>query len=97
MSMTEPLRVATTRFGAIEVPAAEAVLFDDGLLGFPDAQRFALISVDDNTDLFWLQSIDDGTLAFLTTSPWVNFPEYVHGSRDIGRVRLATWCLASVG
>ena len=88
MSMTEPLRVATTRFGAIEVPAAEAVLFDDGLLGFPDAQRFALISVDDNTDLFWLQSIDDGTLAFLTTSPWVSFPEYEPDIPDSDREAL---------
>ena len=76
MSTIEPLRVATTRFGAIEVQPAETVLFEDGLLGFPEAQRFALISVDGDSDLYWLQSVDDGSLAFLTTSPWLNCPDY---------------------
>ena len=88
MSMTEPVRVATTRFGAIEVPAAETVVFDDGLLGFPAAQRFALIAVDNDSDLYWLQSIDDGSLAFLTTSPWVNFPEYEPDIPDSDREAL---------
>jgi flagellar assembly factor FliW len=76
MSMVEPLRVSTTRFGAIEVAPAAAVMFEDGLLGFPDARRFALIAADDGGDLYWLQSLDEPSLAFLTTSPWTSFPDY---------------------
>lgn len=76
MTMVEPVRVATTRFGVIDVQHGEAVVFEEGLLGFPDAQRFVLITADAGTDLYWLQSLDDGALAFLTASPWTNFPDY---------------------
>ena len=89
MSMIEPIRVATTRFGAIEVQPEETVVFDDGLLGFPQARRFALISVDVDSDLYWLQSIDDGALAFLTSLPWSSFPEYEPDIPDSDREALS--------
>jgi flagellar assembly factor FliW len=76
MATVEPLRVATTRFGSVEVAPSAAVVFEEGLLGFPEAHRFALIAADDGGDLYWLQSLDDGALAFLSTSPWTSFPDY---------------------
>lgn len=44
--------------------------------GFPGARSFLAMNVDGHTDLYWLQCIDDGTLAFLAVSPWEYFPDY---------------------
>ncbi len=69
------MEVTTARFGALSVDD-ERVVTVDALMGFPDAQRFTLVAVPDNEDFFWLQSLDDGSLAFLAAVPWSYFPHY---------------------
>jgi flagellar assembly factor FliW len=66
----------TTRFGDIAVDEARVFRFADGLPGFPGARSFLAMNVDGHTDLYWLQCIDDGALAFLAVSPWEYFPDY---------------------
>lgn len=66
----------TTRFGDIAIDEARVFRFADGLPGFPGARSFLAMNVDGHTDLYWLQCIDDGTLAFLAVSPWEYFPDY---------------------
>ena len=66
----------TTRFGEIPIDHARIFDFPDGLLGFPDAKHFLAMDVDDDPDMYWLQCVDDGALAFLAISPWQYFPEY---------------------
>jgi flagellar assembly factor FliW len=74
--VTSTLQVDTSRFGYLEVDHDKVVYFDDGLLGFPDVHKFAVIEVDDNPDFFWLQCLDNGDLAFLAVAPWPYFPDY---------------------
>jgi flagellar assembly factor FliW len=68
--------VASDRFGAVEVGDDRVLNFPDGILGFPDAHKFALIDSQDSGVYFWLQAIDDPSLAFLAVVPWAFFPDY---------------------
>ena len=45
-------------------------------VGFADARRFVLVDVEDNDVFYWLQSVDDPSLAFLCAVPWAFFPDY---------------------
>lgn len=81
----------TTRFGDLAVDEARVFTFEDGLPGFPQATRFLAMGVDDDPDLYWLQCVDDGGLAFLAIVPWHHFPDYspVLAGDDLARLRLA--------
>lgn len=68
--------VESERLGSIEVDESKVITFAEGLLGFPDARRFALVDAGDDGTYFWLQSLDDPRLAFLAAVPWAFFPEY---------------------
>jgi flagellar assembly factor FliW len=70
------VHVSTTRFGDLDIDLEQAFHFDEGLLGFPEAHRFALIDANPDADLYWLQSLEDGSLAFLATVPWTHFATY---------------------
>jgi flagellar assembly factor FliW len=68
--------VPSERFGELDVDDDNVLSFLDGLLGFPDARRFAMVDAGDDQTYFWLQSIDDPSLAFLSVVPWAFFPDY---------------------
>lgn len=74
----------TTRFGDITIDESRVFHFADGLPGFPGAKSFLAMNVEDKSDLYWLQCVDDGALAFLAISPWDYFPDYepVIGAAD---------------
>lgn len=54
----------TTRFGEISIPEDKVIIFKDGIPGFPESKRFAILDHKD-TPLKWLQSLDEPDLAFL--------------------------------
>ena len=68
--------IESERLGAVEVDETKVLTFNEGLLGFPDARRFALVDAGDDGTYFWLQSLDDPRLAFLSAVPWAFFPDY---------------------
>lgn len=70
------MELQTTRFGVLSLDDHRVVDFVGGIPGFPEFMRALLIEVDDNPDYYWLQSIDDGDLAFLTVVPWSFFDDY---------------------
>lgn len=51
-------------------------LFPDGLLGFEDARRFILAPAH-REGLYWLQSLDHSSLAFLLCDPFLFVEEFV--------------------
>lgn len=65
---TDSFRVLTGRFGALAVDPDSVVTFPDGLVGFPDHRRYILVPHGDSP-CFWLQSVEDGALAFPVTDP----------------------------
>ena len=68
--------IATTRFGRLEVNEERIISFPHGLLGFPQHQRFALIQTGEENYFFWLQSVDEPSLAFVVTDPAIFFKDF---------------------
>jgi flagellar assembly factor FliW len=68
--------IDTTRFGRMAVDDERILTFPRGLLGFPEHKRFALIQTGDENYFFWLQSIDEPSLAFVVTDPTIFFKDY---------------------
>jgi flagellar assembly factor FliW len=68
--------IQTSRFGVISVEEDRIMTFAQGLLGFPEHSRFALIQTSDENYFFWLQSVDDPSLAFIITDPTTFFRDY---------------------
>ncbi len=68
--------IETTRFGRLAVEDERIITFPNGLLGFPDHTRFALIQTGEENYFFWLQSVDEPNLAFVVTDPTTFFKDY---------------------
>ena len=58
------MQLGGTRFGDIELDDGKAIVFPRGLIGFPDARRYALIDPRGTAKVAWLQSLDMPELAF---------------------------------
>lgn len=63
------LAVNTTRFGQIEVETSDIVTFASGLAGFPQLHQFVLIQHKEGSPYRWMQSLDEGAIAFLVVDP----------------------------
>ncbi len=68
--------IETTRFGTLEVDGTRIIEFKDGLLGFPKHKRYALIQTSSDPMFFWLQSVEDPSLAFVVCDPLAFVPDY---------------------
>jgi len=68
--------ISTTRFGVLEFENLDVVTFPTGILGFPSCRRFVLVAHKEDSPFRWLQSVDDGALAFLVVDPATFFPDY---------------------
>lgn len=65
----------TSRFGRLEVAENKVIHFPEGLLGFPEINRYVLIDYKD-TPLKWLQALDDPHVAFIVADPKLFAPNY---------------------
>ncbi|MEW6426956.1 MAG: flagellar assembly protein FliW [Thermodesulfobacteriota bacterium] len=72
----EQLRVATSRFGTVEIEADKIITMTAPFLGFPRSLHFFLRPHSDNSPFLWLQSVDEPDLAFVTMQSSVLLPEY---------------------
>ena len=90
--------IQTTRFGVITIEEDRVMTFTNGLLGFPQHTRFALIQTGTENYFFWLQSVDDPNVAFIVTDPAIFFKDYGMPMRDEHRqeLRLSDDSLAQV-
>ena len=76
------LELHTDRFGTIPVQKDKVITFPKGILGFTRNKHYLLIPHSENSPFFWLQSIDDGDLAFVVMSPKFVTADY---TVDIGQ------------
>jgi flagellar assembly factor FliW len=70
-TLTVPSRV----LGSLTLPAEALLTFPEGIFGFPEHRRFALLQAAQG-ELYWLQSVDDPDLTFLLADPFHYFPGY---------------------
>jgi len=69
------IKLNTARFGMLEVKEEKIINFPSGLVGLPNLNRFILLDHKD-TQLKWLQAIDDPDMAFIVVSPSLLIAEY---------------------
>jgi len=77
-----PMEIDTTRFGRLDVNDERIINFPKGLLGFPDHKQYALIQTGEDNYFFWLQSVEEPTLAFVVTDPSIFFKDYQFALKD---------------
>jgi len=70
-------KLRTIHFGEIEYDPAKIIKFPHGIPGFPDDTNFLLMSENENEEtFFWLQSIDNGEVAFTLMDVYKSLPDY---------------------
>ena len=70
------MEIDTIRFGRIRIKESELIGMKGRILGFEQHTRFVLLTVEDNTPLWWLQSVDDPAIAFVVINPRIVKPDY---------------------
>ena len=71
------IKIKTSRFGEIEVDEKDVLTLPSGLIGFPELKSYVLLDHDKEESPFkWLQSLDDGAIAFVLINPLLFKPDY---------------------
>lgn len=69
-------RFETGRFGEVSYAENDLIEFPWGMPGFAAAHRFLALTLADQPNFVWLQSVDDPQVALPCSDPWQIFPEY---------------------
>ena len=70
-------KFVTRHFGEIEYEEARVLNFPQGIPGFPDCHRYLLMSENEDGDtFFWLQSLENGDVAFTLMNVYKTLPNY---------------------
>lgn len=72
------MKLATRNFGEIEIDETKLITFQDGIPGFLNYKKYILLTNDeeDNNTIWWLQSSEDGEVAFPVLNTFSVLPEY---------------------
>ena len=71
------MQLETAHFGKIEVNEEDFIYFPEGIPGFENSKKYALIGNDSGeTVFFWLQSVDTPELCFVVTDPFMVYDGY---------------------
>ena len=70
------MELDTLRFGKITVQEDKVITFPRGIMGFARNKRYVLFPHSEGSPFFWLQSVDDGQLAFVVMNPQLVKADY---------------------
>lgn len=65
----------TSRFGLLEYEEDKVITFSGGMPGFKKYQNYTIVVIEESP-FQYLQSVEEGTLAFIIASPFDFFREY---------------------
>lgn len=82
--MSSTTTTASDILGTLTVETSSILTFPRGLLGFPECRSFVLLP-SERTHVYWLQSMDYSSLAFLLVDPFIFFEGY---TLDLGATDL---------
>lgn len=68
--------IKTKFFGEIEISDNSVVVFDEGIPGFFDMHRFAVINDSNNTFISYMQSLDEENVCFIMIPPVFAMKDY---------------------
>lgn len=69
------IRFETSRFGPVEIDDSKIINFPEGMPGFASLKRYILMDYKD-TELKWLQAVDDPAVAFIVCLPGAFAPGF---------------------
>ena len=70
------MKIETLRFGSLEVDPEKSFHFPVGLLGFKRLRDFVIIESEEQHPFKWMQSVEDGEVAFVLSDPLLFLPTY---------------------
>lgn len=76
------MEINTTRFGNINLEDAPMINMRGPILGFEHLNRYTLIHQKEDSAFWWLQSVDDGAVAFVVVNPFLIKDNYAPELRD---------------
>ena len=65
----EMIKISTQRFGEMEFAEESVITVLGGVIGFPQLLRYVLIQRPSDAPFYWLQSLDDPTMALVLVDP----------------------------
>ena len=68
--------VQTSRFGQIQSSQEEVIFFPQGLIGFESSRHWLIVPDPANSDVAWLQSLNEARVALPLVSPRKFLPDY---------------------
>jgi flagellar assembly factor FliW len=70
------LQIVTTRFGPLEIQEEQIIHIPNGIIGFPGERKYVFLEQKKGSPFLWLQSVDNGALAFVLIDPLLFKPDY---------------------
>ncbi|MCR5279782.1 MAG: flagellar assembly protein FliW [Lachnospiraceae bacterium] len=73
------MTIETRIFGEVTIDDGKIINFENGIVGFPDLKKFALIhdaEKGDNAGIRWMQSLDEPNFAMPVMDPLLVSPDY---------------------
>ncbi|MDR0356423.1 MAG: flagellar assembly protein FliW [Deltaproteobacteria bacterium] len=67
--LSKVLRISTKRFGEMEFSEDSVITVLGGIIGFPALTRYVLIQRPNDAPFYWLQSLEDPTMALVLVNP----------------------------
>jgi len=68
--------IKTVNFGDLEIPEDKIIDFNEGLPGFPQIRKFAVLEFEDVKPFQYLQALGDPPIALLIINPFLIDPGY---------------------
>jgi len=70
------MQLFTERFGTIQINEDQIITFHQGIPGFEDIRTFVILPFENDIPFSYLQSVEDGNLAFIVADPFVFYKDY---------------------
>ena len=99
------MQLETKHFGTITIDEAKILTFPDGIPGFEEKTRFALVqNPEPEVPFHWLQSVEEEGLTFVVTNPFLirfnydfDLPEHVVKKLEIqGQEDVQIFCIVRI-
>ncbi len=70
------MKFITSRFGEIKYSQQNVITIFEGLLGYSQYNKYIIINQKKQEPFQWLQSVENGELAFVVTNPYIFKPDF---------------------